>query len=151
MPKVEEGGRYSKKYSEQQLQSALKTINDGVPLREAARHFSIPRATLQFRRSDKFTKISPGPPPILTSTEEELLVKWVVENAQKGFPRRKEDLQSAVKSVLEKVPRKFKDNYPHEGWYKAFLRRHTILSIRTPEAVSSASSNVSEKDIRKWF
>ncbi|KAG5873493.1 hypothetical protein JTB14_029170 [Gonioctena quinquepunctata] len=138
--------------NKKQLQSALEAIKHGVPLREAARHFNIPRATLQFSRSDKFTKISPGPPPILTSTEEELLVKWVVENAQKGFPRRK-DLQLAVKSFLDKVPRKnpIKDNYPHEGWYKAFLRRHPILPIRTPEAGTSASSKVSEKYIIKWF
>jgi hypothetical protein len=31
------------------------------------------------------------------------------------------------------------------------LKRHQILTIRTPEAVTSASGNVAEADIRKWF
>ncbi|KAI4466250.1 hypothetical protein MML48_3g00007178 [Holotrichia oblita] len=44
-----------------------------------------------------------------------------------------------------------KDNCPQEGWYKAFLRRHPELTIRTAEGVTSASANVVENDIRKWF
>jgi len=37
------------------------------------------------------------------------------------------------------------------GWYKAFLRRNPVISIRTSEHVSAASANLSEFDIRKWF
>lgn len=31
------------------------------------------------------------------------------------------------------------------------MRRHPDLTIRTPEAVTAASSKVTEKDIRNWF
>lgn len=31
------------------------------------------------------------------------------------------------------------------------MNRHQVLTQRTPEAVTSASSHVSEKDIKKWF
>ena len=37
------------------------------------------------------------------------------------------------------------------GWYEAFLRRHPILSVRTSKLVTSASANISEHNIKKWF
>lgn len=153
MPKVQEGGTYSKKYTEDDLQKALKAVANGVGIREAAKRYKVPRATLQFRRSHKFTKTSLGPCPYLTFEEENLLVEWLIESSKRGFPRRKYDLQLSVKSFLDKVPRDnpFKDNFPSDGWNKAFLKRHPDISIRTPEGVSSSSSKVSEKDIRKWF
>ncbi|XP_050293612.1 uncharacterized protein LOC126734122 [Anthonomus grandis grandis] len=40
---------------------------------------------------------------------------------------------------------------PGDHWYRSFLNRHPILTHRTPVAVTSASSNVSENDIKKWF
>jgi hypothetical protein len=40
---------------------------------------------------------------------------------------------------------------PGDGWYKAFLKRHPALRERVPEAVTAASSKVSEANIRKWF
>ncbi|KAJ8909242.1 hypothetical protein NQ315_017218 [Exocentrus adspersus] len=135
MPKVLEGQlKYSKKYSEDDVKNALNMIADGVPLREAARKFNIPRATLQFRRSDKFSKTTFGPRPVLSEQGKCL-----------G--------EGSVKAILDKYPREnpFTDNFPHDGWYKAFLRRHPELAVRTPEGVTAASANVSEKDIRCWF
>ncbi|KAJ8944633.1 hypothetical protein NQ318_004720 [Aromia moschata] len=98
-------------------------------------------------------KTSLGPSPVLTNGEEDILVQWFIENAQKGFPRRKEDLQISVKHFLDKNPRKnpFKNNLPNEGWYKAFLRRHPEIATRTSESVTLSSANVTEKDIKKWF
>ncbi|KAI4466911.1 piggybac transposable element-derived protein 4 [Holotrichia oblita] len=91
----------------------------------------------------------PFPPP----DEEQILVDWLFHSAKKGFPRRKEDLQISVKCFLDEKPRDnpFKDNMPADGWYKAFLMRHPTLSERVPEAVTAASTTVSEADIRKWF
>lgn len=40
---------------------------------------------------------------------------------------------------------------PGYSWYKGFRRRHPHIRLRTPEGVSSASSKVSETDIRRWF
>ncbi|KAI4458134.1 helix-turn-helix psq domain [Holotrichia oblita] len=132
---------------------ALEAVRNGKPVREVSRKYNIPRATLQFRKSDKFVKPGFGPCPILSTEEEDILVKWIAESSKKGFPRRQEDIQASVKEFLDKVPRKnpFPDNCPLEGWYKAFLRRHPKLTIRTAEGVTSASANVAENDIRKWF
>lgn len=40
---------------------------------------------------------------------------------------------------------------PGASWYKGFRRRHPNISNRKPEGVTSASSKVTETDIRKWF
>lgn len=153
MPKTTEGKKYSKSYTENDLLKALTAIESGMPKREASKLFHIPRATIQFRLSNKFVKSSPGPPTILTSQEESILVDWIKECHRKGFPRRKDDVQASVKQFLDEKPRPnpFKGNYPGEGWYKAFIKRHPDISIRTSEAVTAASANISENDIRKWF
>ncbi|XP_044753622.1 chaetoglobosin A biosynthesis cluster protein C-like [Coccinella septempunctata] len=153
MPKVREGSNYNKKYDEELLQKALREIEEGEAKKKVARKYNIPRATLQFRLSNKFKKISHGPNPILTTDEEEMLVRWISDCVIKGFPQRKEDLQASVKNFLDENPRPnpFKDNLPGDGWYKSFLRRHPVLTERQSEGVTPSSANVSESDIRGWF
>nr|CAI5821448.1 unnamed protein product [Callosobruchus analis]CAI5830396.1 unnamed protein product [Callosobruchus analis]CAI5832848.1 unnamed protein product [Callosobruchus analis]CAI5852990.1 unnamed protein product [Callosobruchus analis] len=41
----------------------------------AAKRFGIPRSTIQYRLSDKFKSPGYGPPTVLTSKEEEILIK----------------------------------------------------------------------------
>lgn len=116
MPKVK-GVRYNKNYTEEKLQNALNAINSGMAIRVAAKQFNVPRATLQFRKSAKFSKSSLGPKPILNMDEEQLIVKWITECQRKGFPRRLNDVQTSVKNFLDKSPREnpFVNNYPGEG------------------------------------
>lgn len=154
MPKVQKDENYQKKYSEEDIAKALKAIEEGLSERKASLQFHVPRSTLQFRSSDKFNnKTTHGPDPILSSEEENLLKEWILASQRKGFPLRLEDLQESVKQFLDDNPRPnpFPENRPGKGWYKAFLRRHPDVSLRTPEAVTSASANISENDIRKWF
>ncbi|KAI4464223.1 hypothetical protein MML48_3g00003013 [Holotrichia oblita] len=154
MPKVQEGVKYEKKYKEEDVIQALKAIKNGISQRRASQIFKVPRQTLQFRKSEQFqNKISLGPNIILSSEEEATLEEWILTSYRKGFPLRKLDIQMSVKDFLDSKPREnpFQDNLPGEGWYRAFLKRHPALTHRTPEAVTSASSVVSEADIRKWF
>ncbi|KAI4459253.1 helix-turn-helix psq domain [Holotrichia oblita] len=154
MPEVQEGVKYENKYKEEDVIQALKAIENGISQTKASQIFKVPRQTLQFRKSEKFqNKISIGPNTILTSEEEATLEKCILSSYRKGFPLRKLDIQMSVKDFLYSKPREnpFQDNLPGEGWYRAFLKRHSALTHRTPEAVTSASSVVSEADIRKWF
>ncbi|KAG5894821.1 hypothetical protein JTB14_033667 [Gonioctena quinquepunctata] len=126
--------KYSKSYTEEVVQAALKDINYGMPKKQAAMKYGIHRSTLQFRLSDKFTEIGHGPRTYLTRDEENLLESWILESHRKGFPKRKDDIQASVKSFLENHPRStpFKDNLPGEHWYQCFLQRHEKLSNRIP-------------------
>lgn len=153
MPKIKKERKIQKSYCEESVQKALDEIKNGASKKATALKYGVPRATLQFRLSEKFKKTEKGPCPILTKEEEQSLVNWILESHKKGFPRRKEDIQASVKRFLDAVVRKtpFKNNVPGKHWYEAFLRRHPILVLRTSEAVTSASANVAEADIRKWF
>lgn len=140
-------------YRKEQLEAALAAVAGGMSKKGAAKKFRVPKATIQFRLSDKFKKTSLGPAPVLRQDEEVLLVTWLKECQRKGQPRRAEDLRLSVKEILDKSkrPNPFKDNKPGEGWYKAFLRRHPDLCIRVAEEVTKASSCVSKDNIVKWF
>lgn len=45
----------------------------------------------------------------------------------------------------------YSGNLPGMTWYNCFLKRHPTIVERIPESVTSASSKVSESDIRGWF
>ncbi|XP_068085538.1 uncharacterized protein [Anabrus simplex] len=132
--------------------AAVAAVRDGEKIKTAARNFCVPRSTLQ-RYLKGQPKSTFGPNPILSDNEEESLVNWLIDLSKKGFPRRREDVQLSVQEFLKSNERKtpFKDNLPGIGWYKAFLRRHPVLSERTSETVTKASANISEADIRRWF
>lgn len=139
-----------KVYSEENLQKALTEIAKGMSKKLAAKTFQVPRSTIQFRLKNPQHGSKPGPPTILNNEEEEALVNWIKISSQKGFPKRKEDLIKSVSEFLKKSnrPSSFKNG---EKWFKLFLARHPTLAFRTPEAVTAASSTVSENDVRGWF
>lgn len=141
-----------KKYTSENLVSALDAVKKGMSKKLTSKTFNVPRGTIQSRLR-KPRKNLPGPNPILSVEEETLLVNWIIECCRKGFPKRKSDLQLSVANFLKKAGRDnpFKDDIPGKKWYDLFMRRHPELSERTAEAVTSASANVSEKDIKGWF
>lgn len=155
MPKVAKLEIYKKKYEEEDIAKALQAIAGGLSERKASEQFRIPRSTLQFRSSQNFNnKTTPGPAPVLSYEEENLIKEWIKTSQSKGFPLIIEDIQVSVKQFLDENPRPnvpFPNNKPGRGWFKAFLRRHPDITFRTPEAITSASSNICESDIRKWF
>lgn len=143
-----------RQYNEDAMEAAVAEIQQhGGKLRSTALKYGVPKSTLSFKLKNPGHKETFGPHPILSAEEENLLANWIVELARKGFPRKKEDLQSSVQIFLSNHPRSnpFKNNRSGDGWVKSFLKRHPCIVERTSEAVTSASSCVSEKDIRKWF
>lgn len=153
MPKRKTNDLNLKSYDEETIQKALEEVKQGMPKKTVAKKFGIPRSTLQFRLSSKFKKIRHGPDTYLTEDEETVIVSWILDSCRKGFPCRKDDIVASVKKFLDENPRNtpFHDNIPGKRWLQSFMNRHPILTSRTPEPVTNASSNVSESNIRKWF
>lgn len=147
--------RKKNSYDECQLQKVLGEVRAGkISKKSAAKIYSIPRSTIQFRLGPKFTKIRPGPSTVLTEAEELAIVDWVKVSQRKGFPKRKEDILHAVKDFLEENNRDHpfgEENLPGKGWFHSFLKRHPSITLRVPDPVSSASANVAVTDIFKWF
>ena len=105
----------------------MDEIRGGMSKKSVAKKYNIPRSTLQFRLSAKFSKSLMGPAP----DEETLLVMWFVTCARKGFPKRKLDIQLSGKVFLTTNQRKtpFKENIPGDGiitcrrWRRKKVRR----------------------------
>lgn len=143
-------------YSKENLQKAIEAVQDvsnKLSTRQIAEKYGVPRSSLRYHIKNPGHKTSLGPSPILTVSEESSLEDWIIISARKGFPRNKEDILDTVQKFLVENPRpnSFLNNRPGDGWWKAFLKRHPKLTIRTSEGVTKASSCVSEKDIRGWF
>ncbi|KAF2890221.1 hypothetical protein ILUMI_15952, partial [Ignelater luminosus] len=87
MPKTfAPGERYKKNYDERDIEQAVEAIKKGLSKKQASKEYGIPRATLQFRLSNKFKKTGHGPPPILTQDEQELLkIDNIKENENEDF------------------------------------------------------------------
>ena len=56
-------------------------------------------------------------------------LRWIMELARKGFPRKKDDILSSVQNFLISHPRpnKFKNNRPGEGWIKVKEKLHSAF------------------------
>lgn len=135
------------------VEEAIRAKEAGLSYREVESKYGVPKSTIEFKLKHPGHRDTCGPATILRENEEQSLEKWILELARKGFPRKKEDIQSSVQRFLRDNPRAnpFNNNRPGDGWFRAFLRRHPAIVQRTSEAVSSASACVSEANIRKWF
>lgn len=143
-----------RQYPKEAIDNAVNSVlNEGISVRQAAKKYGLPRSTIQFKIKNPGSKFKSGPDPVLTSTEEDALCSFILNLAKRGFPRKKEDIQLCVQTYLKRNPRQnpFKDDKPGDVWFKAFLKRHPIITTRTSEGVTTASACVSEDDIRKWF
>lgn len=101
-----------------------------MSLRRAAKKYGIPKYTLEFKLKNPGHKDTCGPLPILTTQEELELVKWIEELANRGFPRKKEDIFNSVQKFLMENPRPnpFKNNRPGECWKvrKMLMKRKKV-------------------------
>lgn len=142
-------------YSEDAIRNAMKAIRDGVTIRQSSRIYGVPRGTLQDRVHER-VKEGPrqmGPKTFLTKSEEEEIVRWLIDLAKCGFPRKKEELLDSVQKIALDAKRwtPFKNGRPGEKWYKLFLNRHPELALREPEGETKGRSCITEEYVRKWF
>lgn len=72
---------------------------------KAAKLYNVSRSTLIYRLGLKFSKVRPGPNSHLKPGKKQKIVKWIVESYEKGFPKRKTDIQVNVKEFLDQSPR----------------------------------------------
>lgn len=106
------------KYNAENLKMALDAVKIGMSKKQAAKQFQVPRSTIQFRlRNPEKTNPRPGPSSVLTDTEENVLVNWIIQSSKRGFPRRKEDIQYSVSDFLRKAKRRslFKNDLPGDN------------------------------------
>lgn len=65
-------------YSEEAVTKALVAISKGLPINAASIQFGVPRSTLYDKVKGKYMNKKPGPECVLTESNENILVKWII-------------------------------------------------------------------------
>jgi len=64
-----------------------KRFYNPTDLEAAARKKNNPRSNLRFRLTNKFSKSSMWPPPVLSECEEQVLIEWTTDRSRKDWLR----------------------------------------------------------------
>ena len=93
----------TKKGSENTSKKFWTQLIKGKSYREAADSFGVPKSTLyRFKKSDKPALNSKkGAPTVLTASEEENFVAWILYRAKRGLPVNKKLLLDTVKDSVK--------------------------------------------------
>lgn len=143
------------KYSQENMEKALQDIREKkMSINQAAKLYNIPKTTVLDTLKEKYKNPrNIGGPTVMTSSEEILLVKWILELGEVGFPVTKTQLLESVSKLIKNLGRTnpFKDDQPGKKWYNGFLARHPEVSKRVPQSLTTCRAIVSEENIRSWF
>ena len=127
---------------------------DNLSIRRAADRYSVDHVSLSRRVNGKVPlKCKPGPSTFLTHREEELLLEYVFDMADRGFGLTITDVRELAVRVVAKSGRKspFSGNKAGWDWYKGFKARHPQLVLRKAEPMSAQRINNSTPEVIKDY
>lgn len=136
------------------MAQVVEAVRKGEKTATAAKKFGVPRITLHDKISGKTpVECSMGPKTYLSTEEEVILEKWVLEMAEKHIPVTRDELLDSVQRIIIEQDKTtpFTDNRLGKKWYNLFLNRHPILSERTAQNLTTARDAVTEEHIRRCF
>lgn len=119
------------------LEQAIEAVRERrMSLRQAAKDYEVPRATLCDRlKEDAQEKL--GRPTELTMEEEAVLVERLIIMGNWGFPLSTNDLRHVIQTYLNEQGRatRFINNRPGKDFVKGFMKRHPQLTVRTANLI----------------
>lgn len=141
------------KYSKEDLKLALSEVSNGSSINATAKKYNIPETTLRrhHHRDGRDFSDNRGNKPLLDSQTESLIASWLIECAEKGDPRTIDEALTAATEMCKLSKKNIKNDLLSKNWFVGFMKRNPKISFRTPQAVTRASGNVSEQDIRRFF
>lgn len=144
-----------KKHSKEDMQKALKMLEDGMSLRQAAEKSGIHYSVL-YRHNKKGDEIKKkGGQTALSEEEEKIVVDRLKICSEWGYPVDSITLRLLVKEFLDrqgKINRKFKNNLPGKDFVYSLLNRHkTELSLRMCQNIKRTRAAISQEVINEYF
>lgn len=110
-----------RKYAEESLNAAVGAVKlSMMSIGKASTFFGVPKSTIRFRIGRTWSgKLQRGPNTMLTSDEEEKVIKWVKDLEKRGFPCTKQGILAKVTAFLKINSRKtvFRDGSPGKMRY----------------------------------
>ena len=126
------------------MREALDAIHNGMSVSKASVLYGIPRTTLNDHKLGKVKPgVKPGAPSLLSTAEEEDLVKFLLTSADIGYGRTRKEVLNIVSRMLA---RKGVERVVTNGWWNKFLCRHPLLAIRTPATLSVSRARASTRE-----
>ncbi|KAJ8937533.1 hypothetical protein NQ314_011801 [Rhamnusium bicolor] len=141
-------------YTVADVEHAIEAVRSGTSIASASRQFNVPRITLLYKVKGKYeVNCRIGPSTVLTSTEEQHLVKWLLTISDAGFPATRSQLLDSVQMIMKKLkrPNTFHNDRPGRKWFHGFLKRNPQISEKLTQTLTKARSEVNEQKIRSWF
>ena len=129
-------------YGSEALGSALDAVQAGTAVRATSRMYGVPAKTIRRHRDMKVS--APGittlgsKRTVFKPEYESLLVQHIQDMSKALFGLTTVDVRRLAYDLAEhlKIDHPFKSPSAGIDWLKGFLRRHSSLSIRAPEATS---------------
>ncbi len=132
------------------LQSAVAAVDKGVPYRQAAEMYGVPKSTVYDHVSGRVAfGARPGPDPYLSVEEEEELASFLIQTAKIGYPHTKRQVLVLVQQMVDA---KGIDTTISNGWWERFCKRHPKITLRAAVPLSLARAMASDGEVlNKYF
>ena len=123
------------------MREALDAIHNGMSVSKTSVLYGIPE---QHHKLGKVKPgVNPGAPSLLSTAEEEDLVKFLLTSTDIGYGRTRKEVLNIVSRMLA---RKGVERVVTNGWWNKFLCRHPLLAIRTPATLSTSRARASTRE-----
>ena len=144
-----------KLWSDESMAAAVRSVREGMGLRESARLYNVPIETLRRRVIGSVDLgCKSGPPTVLTKDEEDMLARYLVEMADMGFELSPEDVRYTAFRIAEASgrPHPFQSGIAGYAWMDGFRAWHPRLAVRTAQSLSrSRAACANEDTISDYF
>lgn len=149
-------------WSSDNMLKAIEAVQNGMAWKTASKNFSVPRATLKRRVLNKNKdavsnkKILGAKRSVFSPAQEKELVDHILKMEKTFFGLTTKDIRYVAFSLAEKN----KINHPFnkelglagEDWLSGFRKRHPELTLRKPEATSTArAQGFNKPNVEKFF
>lgn len=145
----------SKKYSDADLEIAIRKVTEGMTIIKASKDYSVPYETLRrWVTKPPSVKGSRGQ-TALSVDEERLIVEALKFTARCGYPLGRKDVLDMVQSYMNSHPERntpFKDNRPGPDWARNFEKRwEKEIGKRKPEILTKSRAECLSQHVVDTF
>lgn len=139
-----------KKYTEDDMEQALKAIKAGLTLGKASKQFNIPKMTLSDRVRGKYQTSTVGRPTELSSDEEMVLIYYIKYMASIAHPLTPSQIKVFAWNIAKRKgnTRFNATTGPGHTWWDKFRKRHSQdLTLRKPDNLDRGRSRMANANV----
>ena len=124
-----------KLWKDDDMEKAMEYVEKGMSIRGASLKCNVPRKTLEDRVENGS---HPGVKTALTKTEEDGLVSYLIDMAQRGFPLTRTMVKAFAWAIAKRSGNDHRFNPelgPSDHWWSNFTKRHPKPTLRKTDSL----------------